>query len=585
MVGDRFLFLLIGMLFLTSCRQHLPDDRGNSVFIRLAAEPGRLHPLLSLTAPAKQVEMHLFLPLLQFDSKSLELRPALAKSLPEIRSIEEGPFRGGVTYTFEIHPAAKWDNGQAILATDYVFTIKALLNPNVPAAPYRAYLNFLEDIKIDPNNPRRFTILTNRPYILAEAALANIEVYPAYHYDPDSLMNAYTISQLTDSTWLASQADQELQLKDFALSFADNSLAKNEQKVVGAGAYRLKEWIPGQSIHLEKKADWWGNELVYLESGPAALHFQIIPDLNAAIGLLKAAQLDAMSGIPPDLFLQLKGDAAFARSFQLHSPQKLSYYYVGLNGNTSKLADRRVRRALAHLLDVDQLIETVLYGLAERVNGPIHPVKPYYNQALPAIAFDLEKARALLLESGWKDTDGDGILDRQVDGVKTDLSLEFKYSSNNKIAANVGLLLKENARKVGVEIQPRPVAFNLLVKEYRRRDYEMVYLAWIRPPGLDDLRQSWHSSGNIPGGSNRTGFGNAASDQIIDKIRTNFDVQERKELYISIQEMIYEEQPYIFLYTPLECMAIHRRFDAMPSVKYPGFFPNEFVQSVLTSPQ
>ena len=138
-------------------------------------------------------------------------------------------------------------------------------------------------------------------------------------------------------------------------------------------------------------------------------------------------------------------------------------------------------------------------GFGERVNSPIHPVKPYYNHDLAAITLDFDKARSLLAEAGWSDTDANGILDRQIDGQKTELSLQFKYSSNNKIAAEVGLLLKNNARKVGIEIEPKSRTFNLLVKEYRRRDYDMVYLAWIRPPGLDDLRQSWHSSGNIPG--------------------------------------------------------------------------------------
>ncbi|MEM8908280.1 MAG: ABC transporter substrate-binding protein, partial [Bacteroidota bacterium] len=561
---------LVALLLLSlGCGPRQLEERGNEVIIRLAAEPDRLHPLLSVTGPSKQVELHLFAPLLQFDPQSLALVPVLAKSLPEIKPLSEGPYQGGVAYTFELREEATWDNGQAILATDYLFTIKALLNPEVPATPYRAYLNFLKDITVDPDNPRRFTVWTDRPYILAEAALGNLEVYPAHFYDPEGWLEKYSVRELADPDRAARLNELDSKLQRFAEDFRSRARSQDPKQLQGAGAYQLAAWEPGQRIVLQKKDHWWGAALnpeeTLLNAYPDQIIFKIIPDVNAAVSLLKTSALDAMTGIFPEVYLDLQKQAEMVQAYQFFQANKLSYYYIGLNGNDSKLSDRRVRRSLAHLLDVDQIITTLLEGLAQRITGPIHPLKPYHHQGLAPIEVDLAAAARLLTEAGWTDSNGDGTVDRMIDGQKTELELTFKYISNNPIAADVGTLLKNNAQKVGVKVLLEGKVFNTLIKEYRKRDFDMVYLAWIRPPGLDDLRQSWHSSGNVPGGSNRTGFGNPTSDAVIDSIRTTYDPIKRKELYLRIQELIYYEQPYIFLFTPLECMAVHRRFTTQPS--------------------
>ena len=214
--------------------------------------------------------------------------------------------------------------------------------------------------------------------------------------------------------------------------------------------------------------------------------------------------------------------------------------------------------------------------MGKRLTGPIHPVKDYYNHSLTPIPFDIKKAKNLLREAGWKDSNNNGILDQVIDGELQELELTFKYKVTNKDAENIGLLFQQNAKKAGVKIILDGKELNTVFKEYRQRDFDMVYLSWSRQPILDDLRQTWHSSSNIPGGSNRTGFGNQESDEIIDQIRVTYTPERRKELYLRIQEIIYREQPYIFLYTPMQNMAIHQKFNAFPSIRYPGFFPNGF---------
>jgi len=104
----------------------------------------------------------------------------------------------------------------------------------------------------------------------------------------------------------------------------------------------------------------------------------------------------------------------------------------------------------------------------------------------------------------------------------------------------------------------------------------LLYASWSQMPGQEELRQIWHTSSNTPRGFNRTGFGDAASDAIIDALGTTLDEEKRNQLYLSIQERIYEDQNYIFLYAPLRRIAISRNFRGKTSARRPGFFVNQF---------
>jgi peptide/nickel transport system substrate-binding protein len=254
----------------------------------------------------------------------------------------------------------------------------------------------------------------------------------------------------------------------------------------------------------------------------------------------------------------------------------LSYYYIALNGKKPALADVRVRRALAQLTDVDQIIKSAMHGLAERVNGPIHPSSLYYDHSLSLIPFNAANAKLLLAEAGWTDSDGDGILDKLINGKKESLSLRFLYSTGNQTGESVALLLQQAATQVGVGIQIEGMVFGEAVKAYRGRDYDLAYFLWSNMPGPPDMKQIWHTDSDTPAGANRTGFGDSASDALIDSIRTTLVEEKQKDLYLRIQRRIYADQPYIFLYAPRERIAINSTFKAGTSALRPGFFVRHF---------
>ncbi|MEL6865760.1 MAG: hypothetical protein AAFP19_15150, partial [Bacteroidota bacterium] len=190
-------FLAIGfLLLLGACHFGEAAQKAPTVRIALRSEPDRLNLLLARSTYAQEVGSQLFQSLLVFDPTDLSLKPLLAQSRPQITKLEEGPWKGGLRYDFEIRPEALWDNGEPILASDVLFTLKLIFNPALPIAHYRAFLDFIGDLKVDPNNLRRFSVYTKSAYILAEAAIGILPIYPAYHYDPEQLLQDYSLADL-----------------------------------------------------------------------------------------------------------------------------------------------------------------------------------------------------------------------------------------------------------------------------------------------------------------------------------------------------------------------------------------------------
>jgi len=571
------ILILFALLF-SNCKSDVAASQ-DEIRVRLAAEPDRLSLILTGSGYAEQVLNYLFLSLQQFEPENLNLKPVLIKQRPEVKEITEGAFKGGLSYTFELLEEASWDNGTPVLASDFLFTMKVIWTPHVQS-PARNDYGFLGDIIIDENNPRRFTVYTNKTYFHAEAALSYIPIYPEYNYDPDSLLRNFSLTEI-----MANQQSEDERLKRFADQFNSAPYSHDPALIKGCGPYSVAVWDKEQQIVLERKENWWGSRLGakndMLKANPSKISYKIIPDNTAAVTAMKDGQLDVISEIEPGSFVELRENEYVKEKFELHTPPYLSYSYIGLNTKRPKLASREVRRALAHLIDMDQVIKSFLFGLGERTVGPIHPAKFGYHKGLKPIPFDLETARRLLANAGWSDTNQDGVLDKKIDGQQVDLSLTAKYTSTNEVAGNIISLLKESAEKVGVKIEPMGLEFKTLIQDYRRRDFDLLYASWSQMPGQEELRQIWHTSSNTTRGFNRTGFGDAASDAIIDALGTTLDEETRNQLYLSIQARIYEDQNYIFLYAPLRRMAISRKFKGKTSARRPGFFVNQFEPGLI----
>ncbi len=548
--------------------------RGDWVIIHNLSDPDQLNPTNYQGADAGYILGNIFMTLLAVDPRDTNFPyvPALAKDLPEISP-------DGMRFTFEIHPAATWDNGTPVTGEDFAFSIKVIKNPLVDCPQLRPYYEFVKDVSIDPKNPRRFVVLTNQKYMLALSSLGSLFVLPRYIYDPENLMGRYTIPQLNQ---MGDKLRNDPNIQKFARRY--NSMQREPEHIIGCGPYLLERWETGQQVVLRRKPRWWADTLygVAYEAYPDKLVYKVINDPNTAITNLKAQKLDVMSGIPAKDFVQLKGNTGFTTHFNLHTPPTFAYTYIGLNtrpqGRAPVFTDKRVRRALAHLVDVDMLIKKFFYGMAQRITGPLYPMqRGSYNDTLKPIPYDPARAAQLLDEAGWIDADGDGIREKIVDGRKFNLEFEILVNAGNEVRLQLARIIQQEAQKVGMKVNITSLDWSIFLERTKKHDFDAYIGGWIGTHNPQDLKQIWHTTSWAEGGSNYVGFGNAETDRLIEQIREELDKNRRDSLYRLFHKIVYDEQPYIFLTSPYERIAIHKRFrNAYTSAIRPGYFPNGF---------
>jgi peptide/nickel transport system substrate-binding protein len=537
----------------------------NEVVVHIPGDAQGLNTLTTSDATSSQILTNINESLLYMDDDTYEYVPFLAVSRPNIEMIEEGEYAGGMKIDFEIRPEATWDNGTPITGHDYAFTLKIIKCPTVyEVGHYRPYFSYIDDVIIDEENPKKFSLLCNKVYILAESAAGGLDILPAYHYDPKGLLAKFSVKELNNPA-NTERLKQNQDLIDFAKEFTSEKYMREPGFVVGSGPYKFDSWQTGQRITLSKKANWWANDLVGTEKVfsnlPDKIIYEVIVDDATTVSAVRDESVDVCRSFPSKIFVEdLMKNKKFQQKFNLHTPPFISYSYLGINMRNPKFADRRVRQALAMAYDVDYVIDVFSYGLAERTIGPFHPSTKYYNHDIVPYPFDLDRAAKLLDEAGWIDTDGDGVRDKMISGKKVPLEIAFKYVPGSPTTESILLLYQKNLQEIGIKMTLETREWTIYLDELDKHNFEMYIGAWVTDPGLSDPFQLWHTE-SYNGGSNYVGFGNAETDALIEKIQVTLDETERNKLYKKFQEILHEEVPYIFTSSPLKKIAIHRRFE------------------------
>ncbi len=535
---------------------------GNKTFVRLSNEPERLNPLTTEESNAMQVMSYMFPSLLDFDPQTLELTPILAKSRPVVATIDTGVLKGGTSYSYEIRDEAAWDNGSPVTAADFVFTVKAILNPKSGASNWRSGLDFIKNIVVDAANPKKFTILSDKKYFLAETQSGTMPLLPEYVYDTEGVLKALSVADLVKPD----TAKIGAALTQFANNFQSPKFSREKGSIVGCGAYAFEEWKAGERIVLKKKANWWGDKLAsqspFFMALPDELHFRPVKDEAAAMALLKDGQFDAMVKLAPKDFLEMSKNDTFKTIYNFTTAPSLALAHLGFNCKSPKLNDKKTRRAIAHLVDVPTIISKLMKGLGEPCVGPFVPQRAYYNKDLKPIDLNVEEAKTLLAAAGWKNSNGDSTLDKSIGGKTTELTLRLAFAANNGIAKNIGLMLQESAAQAGVKIELEPLEAAAFLAALKKRDFDMFINNAGFSASMDDPKEMWATSSNTPDGGNRFQFENKAADALIAEIRAELDDAKRRDLYKKFQALVYDEQPAVFLFTAKERLALNKRFDA-----------------------
>lgn len=326
-----------------------------------------------------------------------------------------------------------------------------------------------------------------------------------------------------------------------------------KRQPVGTGPYRFREWTTGEKIIVDSYHD-------YFEGRPYIdrVMTRMIPDPATMFLELKAGRLDQM-GLSPLQYQRQTESQWFKDNFAKYRYLTFNYSYLGYNLQDWKFKDRKVRQALTTAINRESIVQGVLLGLGKVTDAPYKPDTIWYNHNVKKFPYDPAKAKAMLAEAGWTDTDGDGILDK--DGKP----FEFTIITNqgNELRKNAATIIQKDLKEVGIKVNIRVIEWAAFLKNFiNKRNFEACLLGWgigIDPSQID----IWNSKKTGEKELNFITYQNPEVDKLLELGASTYDIQERKKYYDKFQEILAEDQPYTFLYVQDALPIISSRFQGI----------------------
>ncbi len=319
---------------------------------------------------------------------------------------------------------------------------------------------------------------------------------------------------------------------------------EKNRKLIGCGPFQFDKWEKGKGITLKRWDKYYGNK--YGISTPLkSINMEVIKHPNTRLQALKGKKIDRV-GLLPEQWVQnvnkndFNNKTGHLKTFKYPSR---SYSYIGYNMRIDKFKDKRVRRALTHLVDRKRILKDVYKDLGRITTGPFFIDTPYYDKSIKPFEFSIEKAKKLLKEAGWKDSDNNGILDK--DGK--DFQFKILQVASHPLQSKILPIIKEDMAKAGIIMNIQKIEWSVYIQKLEKKDFEVCILGW----GLSiesDPFQLWHSShADDNASSNHVYFKNKEADALIDELQVTFDKKRQIEIYHAFHNLIHEEQPYTFL--------------------------------------
>lgn len=533
-------------------------SKSNTLVYLTLSEPDELHPTNGTSGDRTEIQGYTQLYLVKVDFQNLTVCPDAVEQLPTISP-------DGIRYTYKLRNDITFDDGQPISVEDVIFTYKANKCPLVNNPNAKPFLDNILDIVTDKNNPLEFTMIMKEKYIHNLDMMEDYPIMQRSFFDKNNILAKYSIKQFSDKNF---KADQEKELSEWASEFNGEKYGHDANNLVGAGPYKVERWDRGQSITLVRKKNHWSQKSSNprVNAYPERIIFKLNKDENSQKLEFKAQTIDATTYLTTNALLDLQKDPSFNANYNSAFTSTYNFWFAAMNckpdgvRNKKFFTDKRVRRAMALLTPVDQINKVINNSRNTRIVGPVSPVKPEYNSDLKLINLDVEAAKKLLDEAGWKDTDGDNIRDKVIDGVKVKFEFAINYMTSTVSWKTTALMMAEQMYKAGVKAIPTPLDFTVQYAVARNHNYDMMLAVNSGTFTSEDYTQNWHSSSWLSKGTNYSGFGNAASDALIDSIKYTLEDEKRNKMAKELQVMIYDEQPFIFLFSSQRRIVIHKRF-------------------------
>ncbi len=483
-------------------------NKGGTFYFNLGSTPTTLNPLSSSDAYSSRVQAYVLEGLLERDVDTYEWKPALAESY-EIS-------KDGLQYTFKLREGVKWHDGKPLTVEDVKFSYDAIMHPEnkYKTAHLKSYYENIEKVEILDKRTVKFH--AKNTYFKNFDVAAGLTVVPKHIYENPS----------------------EKQKK------------KLNKTLVGTGPYTFATFKRGKGITLKANPNWWGNKVSDKKNDNnfKKIYLRFIKESTIALQRLEKGDLDFNSLNAEDYEKKTSGKRWGTEVFKVKTQNKSpkGYGFIGWNLRDPKFSSRNVRKALFHLVNREMMIEKFRYGHAFPATGPTYLQSEYANKSVKPVKFDPKAALEILRSEGWKDTDGDAVLDKMIDGKKVKMS--FTILEPSKDFVKYLTIFKEDAKKAGVDVKVKYIEWNSFIKALDERKFEAVRLGWSGGSVDWDPKQIWHSSSADNKGSNFVGYKNANVDKWIDESRLIIDKEKRKAVLNKVYKQIAEDYPYVFLF-------------------------------------
>ncbi|HEX5577752.1 MAG TPA: peptide ABC transporter substrate-binding protein [Gemmatimonadaceae bacterium] len=493
-------------------------EHGGTLVISASGDPETLLPPLGATVAAKIIGDLVYdhLAILGDSMNTVGdagFRPQLAKSWTWASD--------SLSITFDIDPAARWHDGRSVRASDVRFTWRTY-SDSVNGSPYAASISSIDSVTV-PDSLRATFWFSERS--------------PMQFYDAVNAMAILPEHVLGDARGPA---------------LAASSLARAP---VGSGRFRFVRWNAGASIEVAADtANYRGRP------GFDRVIMTIAPDFNAALARLLGGEADLIEQVPPTSLADIAADS----SLRLLLTPGLDYNFVQFNlrhpKNRSRphplFADVALRRALTAAVDRRSVVMNAYDSLAAVSVGPAVRALPTTDTTLRQIPYSPAEARRILDSLGWKDANGDGIRERN--GAKLAFTLAVPGSS--KARATMAVLIQNQLRSVGAEVNLEMLDFTAFIDRETRRDFDAVFGGWRVEASPGGIRQTWGSAGSRAGsGTNYGSYENAAFDALVDSALASRALPVRRAYFTKAYQAIIDDAPAIWMAEPKRVMAVHRR--------------------------
>lgn len=303
-------------------------------------------------------------------------------------------------------------------------------------------------------------------------------------------------------------------------------------KPIGTGSFKFEKQVKGQEIELVRNEEYWGNK-----SELTKVTFKVIPEVSTRVMALETGEVDMILKVPEYDVIRLEKE----QGINVYKKHTTFTDFLQFNCKKSPFDDKKVRQSIAYAVDTDQIVKTVLNGIGTPAKGrPYSPIMLYSNPGLKVYSPDPEKARALLAEAGWKDTDGDGVLDKNGKPLQVKLLVgKGEWADRHN---QISQVLQAELKKVGIVLEIQTLEGGAISSLENSGDFDIIlrsgYYVWGPYPKHFFIHTSMCPNSH---------YSNESYDKLEDEADSTIDPEKQKELYYALQDFVIEEVPAFYL--------------------------------------